>query len=293
MDTVKDYLRWADKRPRPVVHDKEGTVHGGIETVIWILLVITLFILFVVQLFNSQVTTTDQPPSENQINALDFICTSHTGCNVTYDFDAGGPCQSLTNIAPRTYNESEIMTLNLCWDSRRFSAGVIVTAAVDINVQWEPPREKFHIAELIQPGKVPIPLIPLLDQRAQIVRFIKRTDKEALSFEDSFSFVEKLTTLGFQWDMTAPGNAGPDTTCQQDFAFPFICGSMVLQPSEFFLERITRYSSSWTLVITRLASIITLILFLSGLFVKYVLKDGVYVMERDLESASETEMTSL
>lgn len=284
-----EVVKHADLRTRPIVHNKEGTVYGGIETICIILFMLFLVILFLVQLFTESITISDTPTSEGQINVVNFVCVSHSGCNVTYNFDMRGACSSLADVPPAFYKENDTMALPLCWEPGRFDAGIVIRAAIDITVQWQDPRNKFHIAELVQNGKTPIPLVPLINQRAQIVRFERRTDKTATGFWDAFSFRDNSKIISSQWDLTAPGNAAPDDACR-DVTYPIICGSMIVQPTEFFIERTNRLSNNLRAdLISPLLSITAGLLFLSSIIAKHCCKDGIYIGD----DSSDEEMTSL
>lgn len=235
LQTVGKYVRKADLRGRPIETHARQTYYGAFETIMIGCIVIGFFGWFLADFINQTTVTSDTEPSDGIIYAITLQCVSLGGCNVTYDFPAYGACNSLSSIKPHFYNDSETFTVQICRNAFNANAGVTVRSMFDQTKQWYPPRDKLHIAELVQHGRANIPLSKITGLDTTTVQFSQRVDKDGshgLGFGDT-----TIETL--QWEPFSPGTAVSDTVCfnNPSLSYPFICGSYRLQPSPFVIDR--------------------------------------------------------
>jgi len=235
LQTIGKYVRKADLRARPIETHTQQTYYGAFETIMIGCIIIGFFSWFLSDFINQTTVLSDTEPSDGIIYQIKLQCVSLGGCNVTYDFEENGDCSSLSGIAPAFYNDSEIFTVQICRNPFNANSGVIVRSLFDQTKQWYPPRDKLHIAELVQGGRANIPLSKITNFDTTTVQFSQRVDKDAshgLGFGDT-------TVEGIQWEPFSPGTAGSDTVCftELSVAYPFVCGSYRLQPSPFVVDR--------------------------------------------------------
>lgn len=213
------------------------TMSGAILSIICMGIIVGFGTYFLYLWWTETQTIIENKPTIGQIRNVPFRCSSLGGCNVTYQYSAGGECSELSNARGFNASYHETFIMQVCRASD-FEEGTRVSTFFERNPMWLGLNTLWAV-ELYRNGNYQ-PVSKVVTNDIPVV-LLKSSSKV-----DDIGVFSDPRTVSSSWSAEPSATILFDSDCfQRTVPFGYICGSVQFILADRFMADVQTMSNTF------------------------------------------------